>query len=63
MICPVPSWKIVTNSSTGECTKEPVLTTKENINDEKALEKHNIEVDLIIQYSPFKSEEDLLCKF
>ena len=47
-------------SETGEVEKTPIYNEKNDRTKEE--EKHQMEVDLILQYSPFKSLDDLLGK-
>ena len=54
----MPSWRIETDSSTGETKKNPIYNEKNNIEKEKR--KHAMEIELILRYSPFAKEEDLL---
>jgi len=75
VICPCPSWKIVTDSSSGSISKMPMHEYEDEQNKDKAndkaaldklhqrMERHDMEVDLITKYSPFTTEEDLLAEF
>lgn len=60
VICPAPTWKVITSES-GEVEKTPIFNEKNDRTKEE--EKHQMEVDLILQYSPFKTLDDLLAEF
>ncbi|XP_046840799.1 ATPase MORC2-like isoform X2 [Xenia sp. Carnegie-2017] len=49
VVVPIPSWDVA--------TKKPLGRTK------RELEKHEIELSIILKYSPFKTEKDLLDYF
>ena len=66
VICPCPSWKIVADKTSGQVDKLPMHETKTFTNlDAEALEitRHDTEVDLLLKYSPFSTEEELLGEF
>ena len=44
--------------SNGQTTKAPIFNPKNDA--EKEQQKHDMEVELILQYSPFQTQEDLL---
>lgn len=73
VICPCPSWKIITDKESGKIEKVPMYEYEESQGknkDKKAIDKnlqrmerHDVELDLITKYSPFNTEEDLLGEF
>lgn len=61
VICPLPSWRCVIDEVTGQRKNEPIYDPSKDLEKEKM--RHETEVELILQYSPFATEESLLDQF
>ena len=56
----------MTDKSTGKTDKVPMHETKDHKDikaEEEAMNRHDVEVDLLTKFSPFSNEEDLLGEF